>query len=149
MAVITEIRTIRSEKNVSPGRKITAICQGTPDVLAILEENRDDLKTLAGLEQLILEEPGETPEKSVSAVVKGINLFLPLADMVDLEEEMARIKKELDLAEKELQRAESKLANEGFISKAPSEVVEKERQKAESYAATVQQLKDLLREMQD
>ena len=148
MAVVTEIRTIRSEKNVNPGRKITAICQGSPDVLEILEEGMDDVKTLAGLEHLILEEPGEKPEKSVGAVVNGISIFLPLAEMVDLEEEIARTKKELESAEKELKRAENKLANEGFISKAPAEVVEKERQKVESYTATVQRLKDLLQEMQ-
>jgi len=107
MAVVTEIRTIRSEKNVNPGRKITAICQGSPDVLEILEEGMDDVKTLAGLEHLILEEPGEKPEKSVGAVVNGISIFLPLADMVDLEEEIARTKKELESAEKELKRAET------------------------------------------
>ena len=74
MAVITEIRTIRSEKNVSPGRKITAICQGTPDVLTVLEENMEDIKTLAGLEQLILE-PGEN-RKIRQCCSKGNQSFL-------------------------------------------------------------------------
>lgn len=87
---------------------------------------------LAGLEKLILEEPGRTPEKCLSAVVEGINIFLPLAEMVDLEEELARIRKELEQARRELGRAEKNLRNEGFISKAPPEVVEKERKRQSS-----------------
>jgi valyl-tRNA synthetase len=148
MSVITEIRTMRSEKNVQPGRKITAICQGDPDVLAILTAGELDIVNLAGLETLILEEPGEKPAQALSAVVEGINIFLPLADLVDLDEEIARIKKDLAEAQGELQRAESKLLNEGFISKAPRAVVEKEQEKVESYTATVERLQILLQELQ-
>lgn len=148
MSVITEIRTMRSEKNVQPGRKITAICQGAPDVLAILTAGELDIVNLAGLETLILEEPGEKPAQALSAVVEGINIFLPLADLVDLDEEIARIKKDLAEAQGELQRAESKLLNEGFISKAPRAVVEKEQEKVESYTATVERLQILLQELQ-
>ena len=103
---------------------------------------------LAGLEKLVMEEPGQRPEKALSAVVEGVNIFLPLANMVDLEEEVARIKKELEQAQRELERAESKLKNEGFIAKAPQEVVEKEREKVESYKSTVSRLQILLQEMQ-
>src|SRR5690606_1343630 len=96
MAVITEIRSMRSEKNVPPGRKITAICQADPEGLEILSGAQEDIRNLAGLETLILEEPGRTPEKSLSAVVEGVNIFLPLAELVDLEEEKARLQKELE-----------------------------------------------------
>lgn len=149
MDVVTEIRTVRSEKNVPPGRKITAICQAEPDQRAVLEANRDYIMSLAGLEELTITEPGEKPAQSVGAVVKGIGVFLPLAGMVDLEEERRRISKDLAEAEKELQRAQNKLANEGFITKAPPEVVAKERQKAESLLATVERLKELLKEIQE
>ena len=67
---------------------------------------------------------------------------------MDLAEEIARIKKDLEESERELQRAESKLLNEGFISKAPQEVVDKEREKVEMFAATVKRLQILLQEMQ-
>ena len=149
MAVITEIRTLRSEKNVPPGRKIGAICQAEPDALEILSEAQDVIMNLAGLEKLVLDAPGAAPEKCLSAVVEGINIFLPLAEMVDLEEEAARLHKELDQARGELQRAEKKLQNEGFISKAPVDVVEKEKEKAELYRAQVARLEALLRELQD
>ena len=148
MAIITEIRTMRSEKNVPPGRKITAICQAAPDVLTILSAAETVIANLAGLETLVIEEPGQSPAKALSSVLEGINIYLPLADLVDLAEEIARIKKDLEESERELQRAESKLLNEGFISKAPQEVVDKEREKVEMFAATVKRLQILLQEMQ-
>jgi valyl-tRNA synthetase len=149
MAIITEIRTMRSEKNVSPGRKITAICQASSDVQELLAEAKPDILNLAGLETLILEDIGQKPSKALSSVVEGINIFLPLADLVDMEAEIERIKKDLEEAERELGRAQNKLSNEGFIMKAPSQVVEKEREKVESYRATVVRLQSLLQEMQE
>lgn len=149
MAIITEIRTMRSEKNVSPGRKITAICQASSDVQELLAEAKPDILNLAGLETLILEDIGQKPSKALSSVVEGINIFLPLADLVDTEAEIERIKKDLEEAERELGRAQNKLSNEGFIMKAPSQVVEKEREKVESYRATVVRLQSLLQEMQE
>ena len=148
MAVVTEIRTLRSEKNVDPGRKITAICQAEAEQLAVLEQGRGDIMNRAGLENLTLAEPGETPERAVSAVVDGISIYLPLADMVDIAAEIERIKKDLANAEQELKRARGKLANDNFVSKAPAQVVEKEREKVKTYGATVERLKALLEELE-
>ncbi len=103
---------------------------------------------LAGLETLTIEEIGKRPAQTLSSVVDGVNIFLPLAGMVDLEEEIARIEKDLAEARRELERAQSKLANEGFITKAPPQVVDKEREKVKSYQATVDRLQNLLQEMQ-
>ncbi|HHT69616.1 MAG TPA: valine--tRNA ligase [Firmicutes bacterium] len=148
MSIITEIRAMRSEKNVPPGRKITAICQASREVQETLAGLEQDIRNLAGLETLVLEDIGQAPTQSMSAVVDGINIFLPLADLVDMEAEIARIKKDLEATETELQRAQSKLQNEGFITKAPPQVVEKEREKLESYKATLERLQSLLQEMQ-
>jgi valyl-tRNA synthetase len=149
MDVVTQIRTVRSEKSVPPGRKITAICQAEPKQQELLEASRGDIMFLAGLEELQVTEPGEKPAQSIGAVVGGIGVFLPLAGMVDLAEERSRIEKDLAEAQKELQRAQSKLSNEGFIQKAPPEVVAKERQKQASLQATVERLQKLLSEMQE
>ena len=148
MALITEIRTMRSEKQVPPGRKITAICQASQEVQEILAESAQDIMNLAGLEKLSLEDVGQNPTKALSSVVEGISIFLPLADLVDLDEELKRIKKDLEGTQRELQRAEDKLKNEGFITKAPPHVIEKEKEKLESYRSTMEQLQALLQEMQ-
>jgi valyl-tRNA synthetase len=148
MAVITEIRTMRSEKKVPPGRKITAICQATPDVQEVLAAAEEDIKNLAGLDTLTLENVGQNPAKALSSVVDGISIFLPLADLVDLDQELERIQRDLEATQEELRRAEAKLANEGFITKAPAHVVAKEQEKAASYRSTLEQLQALLEEMQ-
>ncbi|MCK9524610.1 MAG: valine--tRNA ligase [Limnochordia bacterium] len=148
MAIITEIRTLRSEKNVPPGRKITAICQGSQGVQELLAAAEQDILNLAGLETLIMQDVGQKPAKALSAVVDGVNIFLPLADLVDMEAEIERTKRDLEQTELDLERAQSKLQNEGFITKAPPQVVDKEREKVESYRATAERLKSLLQEMQ-
>lgn len=149
MDVITAIRTVRSEKAVPPSRKISAICQAEEGQQELLESFREYIMSLAGLEELTITEPGEKPAQSVGTVVNGIGVFLPLAGMVDIAEERRRIEKDLAEAEKELQRAQGKLANEGFVQKAPPEVVDKERQKAAALQATVERLQELLRELQE
>ena len=129
MNVITEIRTIRSEKQVSPGRKIIAILQAEAEAGQILKENSEYLKVLAGLESLEISLPGIKPERAVGAIANGVQIYLPLEGLVDIEEEIKRLEKELNKAEEELARAEQKLANPGFVNKAPTAVVEKNGKK--------------------
>ena len=69
------------------------------------------------------------PTKAMTAVVEGVELFLPLAGMVDLDLELKRLQKELAILEEERKRLTGKLANEQFVTKAPPAVVEKERKK--------------------
>ena len=153
MHCITEIRTLRSEKQVPPGRRITAIVQldtaENPLWQRLFTENADYLKSLAGLETLQIEAPGTKPDKSLSAVTpEGIQVFLPLADLVDMEAEIARTQKDLEKAKQELQRAHSKLSNPGFVNKAPAAVVEKEREKAAMLETSVAKLTQLLQELE-
>lgn len=153
MHCITEIRTLRSEKQVPPGRRITAIVQvdgeANPLWQRLLTENAAYLKTLAGLETLEIEAPGPKPDSALSAVTpEGIQLFLPLADLVDREAEIARTQKDLEKAKQELARARGKLENPGFVNKAPSAVVEKEREKAAMLESSVEKLEQLLEDLQ-
>jgi hypothetical protein len=73
-------------------------------------------------------------------VVAGAELYLPLADVIDLDEERQRLRRELDKARAELERAERKLANESFVAKAPSDVVDAERDKVASWQETIAKL---------
>jgi len=147
MNVITEIRTIRSEKQVSPGRKITAIFQADEQVQSILDANIQYLQTLAGLETVEIQSFGTKPEQSMGAVTNGVEIYLPLAGMVDLAEEANRLEKELANAKQELQRAQKKLDNQGFVTKAPAEIVQKEREKLALMTDTVKKLTALLQEV--
>ena len=130
-----------------PGRKITAILQADAELGAILEANVHYLETLAGLASATIEAPGDKVERSIAAVTNGVEIYLPLADLVDLEAEAKRITNELARAKQELERVQAKLANPGFVSKAPEAVVAKEREKQELLTDTVAKLTALYQEI--
>jgi valyl-tRNA synthetase len=75
------------------------------------------------------------PELAISAVITGAEIFLPLADLLNVEEELARLDKELSKWQKELDMVGKKLSNERFIANAKPEVVEKEKEKQADYQA--------------
>ena len=100
----------------------------------ILRSQEDYITIMASVSELILLKEGtEKPRQAVSAVVSGAEVYLPLKGLVDLDKELARLDKELKDLDKEVARLEGKLNNAGFVSKAPLEVVEKERAKLDDY----------------
>ena len=92
------------------------------------------LQKLAGLEKVeIAQGLSQQPKQALTAVVEDIEIFLPLAGLIDIEQEIKRLEKELQKLTAEIERAEKKLQNQGFLAKAPAEVVAEERVKAENY----------------
>ncbi|MDD4602170.1 MAG: class I tRNA ligase family protein, partial [Negativicutes bacterium] len=134
MDTIKAIRNIRAEVNVPPGRKSEVILQIANDLQANFMANQSYLKKLAAAEPVILTPLGEEkPENAMTAVVNGVEIYLPLKGLIDIEKETARLSKELEKIEKDLDRIAGKLANQGFVAKAPAEVIEKERAKEQEY----------------
>ena len=130
MDLIRQIRNARAEFDVKPGRKVPAMVVGG-DKLGMLEAQRGLLTFLGKVDdsQLTLVRTlDEKPGKAVALVAAGgVEAFLPLAGLVDLEQETARLRKAIDEAEQEIQRAEGMLSNENFTSKAPPHVVQQQR----------------------
>lgn len=87
------------------------------------------------------------PKLAKSAVIAGAQIFVPLAELVDLSEEIAKMDKEIDHLQEEVKRCKAKLANKGFVAHAPEAVIEKEKAKQADYesqlAGAVQRLKEL------
>ena len=131
MDAVRAIRNARAEYNVEPGKPIQAMI-GAGAFLSTFEAQRGTLVSLAKLdpERLhiapVLE---ERPDKALALVLAGVEVYLPLAGMVDIDKERARLAKELDAAARDIARAEKLLGNPGFVSKAPEEVVDAEREK--------------------
>jgi valyl-tRNA synthetase len=128
--LIRAIRNIRSEYNVEPGRKIAAtIVTGAQQ--AMLTEHQEIVTALARLDpaQLqITDTLDQKPDKAVGQVISGgIEIYLPLAGMIDLAAEQQRLQKELANLEKRISGSQAKLNNAGFVAKAPAEVVQQER----------------------
>lgn len=132
MSIIRALRNIRAEFNVAPSSKITAlIVPRDVNQKAVFEENRDYMLTLAGLSDVQIVEHLETkPAQAVSALTSWAEVYVPLEGIIDIQKEIARLEKELNSAELDVQKAEGKLNNEGFLSRAPQEVIEKEKAKA-------------------
>lgn len=135
MDTIKAIRNMRAEVNVNPGHKSEVILQfAKPDLVDVFVTNADYLKVLAGaLPVTVLNANDKTPENAMTSVIDGIGIYLPLKGLIDVEKETARLNKELQNLDKELQRVTGKLANAGFVSKAPAEVIEKEKQKQQGF----------------
>ena len=138
--LITQIRNIRAELGVLPSKEIRIIYEGR-----LLPEQIAYLKALAKASEIV--PLTEKPEKAVTAVVAGITAYMPLADMIDLDKEMARIKAEIAKMDKEIALASGKLKNPGFVDKAPAAVVEKEREKLSDYQSKREKLVQRLHEL--
>lgn len=134
MDTIKAIRNMRAEVNVPPGKKSEVILQITEESMPTFEANQGYLKVLAAAEPITLMTLTEQkPENAMTAVVSGVEIYLPLKGLIDIEKESARLRKELEKLEKDLVRIAGKLANEGFVAKAPAEVIEKEKAKEQEY----------------
>jgi valyl-tRNA synthetase len=128
VAAISAIRGVRSEMNVPAGARVPLLVKhAEPAVIARLDRHREHIVRLARVEPAEL---GDTvPAGSVSAVVEGTILILPLGDVVDLGQEKARLNKEIDRLDAELGKFAAKLGNPGFLAKAKPEIVEEQRER--------------------
>lgn len=128
---IRAVRNLRAELNVPLSKPIDLhIKADNAEVLALLEKGRAYLERFCRPQALVMGVDVTKPARSMTAVVTGAQVFVPLEGLVDIEQELKRLEKELDTLNKEVERAEKKLANPNFVAKAPAEVVEAEREKA-------------------
>jgi len=135
MDAIKGIRNIRGEMNIPPSKKARAVIRVTgQETGAALRDGENYIKSLAHVSSLeYIDEIGNVPEKAMAAVITGAEIYLPLEGLVDIEKEIERLKKEKKNLEGELARINGKLASKGFLTKAPAEVVQKEKEKKKDY----------------
>ncbi len=127
---VTSLRTIRSELKVAPSVKFAALATAeSKEALAPFEAGAALITRLAGLGELATGIDLERPKQSAIAIIGDVEVFVPLSGLVDIEKERERLGKELELIARESEKVGKKLSNEGFLSKAPPEVVEKEQDK--------------------
>lgn len=150
MEIVRQVRNIRAEMNVSPGKRIEAIIHTDDErIKAGLEKNREMLSRLLQADHLVIETAMKKPEKAVSAVFKGGEVFLPLAGLIDIDQELERLERELKRLNDEVERVERKLSNPQFVEKAPAHVVEEERAKARDYQDKREKVLSRLQELQE
>ena len=147
MEVIKAIRNMRAEVNAAPGKKSEAILHFSDAAQqAVFTANDGYLHALAEADPVtILSPTAERPENAMTAAAEGVEIYLPLKGLIDMEKETARLSKELDGLTKEIARTEGKLANEKFVTKAPVAVVAKEREKLQDYEEKKRVVEERLR----
>ncbi|MEF2243354.1 valine--tRNA ligase [Paenibacillus sp. IITD108] len=135
MEMIRAVRNIRAEVNVPMSKKVELLVKPTSEAAAgILSRNEEFVKRFCGTSLLEINVALHAPDKAMTAIVTGAELYLPLAGLIDISQEIARLEKEMQHLNAEVERVEKKLSNEGFVAKAPAKVIEEERRKMEDYA---------------
>ncbi|OQY16840.1 MAG: hypothetical protein B6I35_15360 [Anaerolineaceae bacterium 4572_32.2] len=144
MEAIRAIRNARAEYDVQPGKQITATIAAGPHY-DTFDDQREVLIRLAHLDAEKLDIKSvllKKPEKAISLVVSNVEIYLPLAGMVDLDAERERLGQELEKVRAQISRSKDLLANEGFATKAPEHVIQRERDKLadlQEHAAKLQE----------
>lgn len=146
--LIKAVRNSRAEVNAPLSSAIEILIKpASAEVKQIFETNHDYIERFCHPRKLIIDESIKAPKLSLTSVITGAEVYLPLADLIDLDEEIKRMKKEAAKFASEAERAEKKLANQNFVAKAPDQVVAAEKAKLADYqakqAAAEQRIKDL------
>lgn len=148
VSIIKSVRNIRSEVDTPMSKQIELLIQAeNEEIVGELEENRGYLERFCNPSKLTISESISAPDKAMTAVVTGAELFLPLEGLIDFDKEIARLEKELDKWTKEVERVQKKLGNEGFVKKAPEAVVEEEKKKEKDYLDKQAKVKARLTEL--
>jgi valyl-tRNA synthetase len=142
METITAIRNIRGEMNVPPATQVEVFFHSPEtEAVAALSRHEQAIKILARVQTVHCNADGGPPAAAAKAVVDAVEIFLPLAGIIDFSEEAKRLEKEMQKLTKDLDQTQRKLSNEDFLAKAPEEVVAKEKEKLQGWTEKLTKLK--------
>lgn len=148
--MVSSLRNIRSEVNVSPKEELDVLIQTKQqDIADEILENRTVLEKLESIKSLSVGPEIEKPTVYSSSMVDGNEIYVPLEGLVDFEKERERIQKEIDRLEGFLKGINGKLNNAGFVNNAPDDVVEKEKKKKTDTEDSLEKLREQLKDFED
>ena len=143
--VITGIRNVRAKMNVHPSKKSKLIFV-TKEYEKVIKESEGFLKKLGFSEEIEIRKTRENiPQNAVNVVAKGIEVFMPFEDLVDISEEIERLEKEKAKILVEKEKTDKMLSNEGFIAKAPASKVEEEKEKQAKFNEMIKTIEERIK----
>ena len=147
---VRAIRNVRTSMNVPPSRKATVyVVSQEEKVRGIFEHSRVFFATLGFAGEVVIQpDKSGIAEDAVSAVISRATIYMPFAELVDIDKEKERLLKEKERLTKELARVNGMLSNERFVSKAPEAKINEERAKKEKYAQMMTQVEERLAQLQ-
>jgi len=147
---VRQIRNVRSSMNVAPSKKahVFVVSEKT-EMLDIFSEGKLFFASLAYASEVTMQNGKEgIAEDAVSVVIPNAVIYIPFAELVDINEEIKRLEKELIRLESELSRVNGMLGNEKFVSKAPESKIAEEKEKLENFQQMMSQVKSRLIQLQ-
>lgn len=146
--IILSLRKVRSEMNISPAKLAALLChKGNPNDRIYFEKHENLIKTLAKIESINWLTENEIPPKAAIAIAGELELLIPLAGLIDMKAEIARVEKELNKLSGEHEKMLAKLSNTNFIANAPEEVVKKDQGRAAELASSIDKLKSQIAQL--
>ncbi|MCP8852363.1 valine--tRNA ligase [Latilactobacillus sakei] len=146
--LIRSVRNIRSEANAPLSKPIDILINIQDTLLmAIFKQNQDFIERFVHPKSLEIAEGLTAPALAKTAIISGAEVYVPLAELLDLDEEITRLEGELKRLNGEIKRAQGKLANKGFTDRAPEKVVQEERDKQADYEQQYQSVEKRLAEL--
>jgi len=127
--LVTAIRNIRGEMNIHPKKRLAALVSAKDNDQAVVRENAEYIKTLAGVETIEVGQSIARPEASATAISGPFTVYIPLAGVIDFDEEKKRLSGEIEKINEEIEKVNRKLGNDEFVKKAPEDVVAKEKER--------------------
>ncbi len=146
--VITGIRTIRSQMNVPPARKGEVVIKVAGDHSQLIREYLEIIQSLTRIQDITIDPEATKPPHSAVAVTGGMEIYMPLEGLIDLALEQRRLKKRFDEVMGYIQGIERKLANENFLTRAPQQVIEREREKLQTLSTELEKVQSNLEMLQ-
>jgi len=148
MDVISSVRNIRSSLNVSPGKEADLIIRGEQNICNSLSKHKGFLQRLAKLDEIHMGKEVEKPSQSATVVIKGLELFVPLSGLIDINKEVERLTKQIHEMEARLASVNKKMDNKNFVDRAPENVIDHERGKQKNYQEDLLKLNQNLNSLQ-
>jgi valyl-tRNA synthetase len=150
MDIITSIRNIRGEMRIPPSNKLKVLISAADEqTKKIIQTEKGYVLNLANLESLTVEVNLVEPKGVATGVIGGTRIFVPLAGVVDITGEKARLEKELAKVSKDLEQSSRKLANRDFCVKAASEIIQKEEEKLKDFQEKFNTLEKALKKLKE
>ena len=148
-SAVKNIRNIRAQMNVVPSKKVKVfVVSDNENVKNIFENGKVFFASLGYASEVVIQSGMDgIGDDAVSAVIQNGVIYMPFAELVDIEKEKERLAKEKSKLVKEVQRVEGKLSNEGFISKAPEKVINEEKAKLEKYTGMLKQVEEQIKKL--
>ncbi|MFA3783456.1 valine--tRNA ligase [Melioribacteraceae bacterium 4301-Me] len=141
--VVTAIRNIRGEMNIPPSKSIKVFLKTDK----LNEDQSKYIKSLVKIDGLETNSQMKKPKTSASAVIKNCEVYIPLEGIIDINIERARIEKEIKRLSSSLESVQKKLSNQNFVSKAPQEIIEREKIKMNNWQTSIDKLKAILNDL--